>query len=106
MGTVLDHEEVAMDEIMEAVVERLTDPDSMNDTPERGLIIAREWLDEILCSAKTLEIRSRNHFFAGQRVYLAEKSSGRVRGTAVLGSSRPLTKEEERVNQASLEFTH
>ena len=92
---------------MEAAVERFTDPDSMNDTPERGLIIAREWLDEILCSAKTLEIRSRNHSFAGQRVYLAEKSSGRVRGTAVLGSPRPpLTKEEERVNQAALEFTH
>ena len=106
MGTVLDHEEVVMDGIMEAAVERSADPDSMDDTPERGLIIAREWLDEILCSAKILEIRSRNHSFAGQRVYLVEKSFGRVRGTAVLGFSRPLTREEERVNQAALEFTH
>ena len=78
----------------------------VKDAPERGLIITRQWLDEILSGMKTLEIRSRNHSFAGQRVYLVEKKSGRVRGAAILGSCRPLTKKEERINQAALKFTH
>ena len=80
------------------------DAQDIGPAPERGLIIAKQWLSEILAGRKTLEIRSKNHSFAGQRVYLVEKGSGLVRGTVVMGEPRRLTAAEHASNQEALEF--
>ena len=80
------------------------DARDIGPAPERGLVIAKQWLSEILAGRKTLEIRNRNHSCARQRVYLVEKTSGLVRGTAMLGESRNLTAAEHASNHEALEF--
>ena len=80
------------------------DARDIGPAPERGLVIAKQWMSEILAGRKTLEIRNRNHSCARQRVYLVEKTSGLVRGTAMLGESRNLTAAEHASNHEALEF--
>ena len=61
-------------------------------------------MNAILSGRNTLELRSKNHSYAGQRIYFVEKASGWVRGTAVLANSHALTAAEREANQAALDY--
>jgi hypothetical protein len=69
---------------------------------DRALPLKAKWLDLILAGDKALDIRGTNHHLAGQMVYLLETKTGRVRGSARLGASRPLTQAERVEHQAGL----
>jgi hypothetical protein len=71
--------------------------------PDRALVLKSHSLDLILSGVKTIEIRGRDHRFAGQAIYLLETKTGRVRGTARLGAARELAAAELEENRAALD---
>ncbi len=56
-----------------------------------GLIIKKEWLDLILRGKKTLEIRGSNTNKQGQRIYLLESGSCRVKAECIINSAYPIS---------------
>lgn len=56
-----------------------------------GLIIKKKWLDLILSGKKTLEIRGSDTKHQGERIYLLESGSHKVRGTCIIDSTFPLS---------------
>ena len=56
-----------------------------------GLIIKKKWLDLIISGKKTLEIRGSDTKHQGERIYLLESGSHKVRGTCIIDSTFPLS---------------
>lgn len=56
-----------------------------------GLIIKKKWLDLIISGKKILEIRGSDTSHQGEKIYLLESGSHKVRGTCVIDSSYPLS---------------
>jgi hypothetical protein len=56
-----------------------------------GLIIKKKWLDLIMSGKKSLEIRSSDTKHQGERIYLLESGSHKVRGTCIIDSTFPLS---------------
>lgn len=74
----------------------------------KGLIMHQEWLDLILSGQKTLEMRNRNTACIGEKIYLLETKTKRIRGTCVIQgvqkmfdtkSENPDTKELEKYTE-------
>ena len=73
---------------------------------QRSLAIKPVWLAKILKGEKTLEIRGKQHSFAGEKIFLHETGSGLVKATATLQQARELTEIEKVQNGEALKATH
>lgn len=56
-----------------------------------GLIIKKKWIELILAGKKTIEIRGSDTAKRGERIYLLESCTHRVRGECIIESTFPIS---------------
>lgn len=56
-----------------------------------GLIIKKKWLDLIISGKKTIEIRGSNTKKQGEKIYLLESKTNKVKATCVISATYPIS---------------
>lgn len=56
-----------------------------------GLIIKKKWLDLIISGKKTIEIRGSNTKKQGEKIYLLESRTNKVKATCVIRATYPIS---------------
>ena len=59
-----------------------------------GLIIKKKWLDLILNGKKTLEIRGNDTKKKGEKIYLLESNTHRVKAECIIESTYPISRSD------------